>query len=143
MDEISDYKIKFSNKSTKRVTGVLFASESSSSETLCSAWAVFNEAETSLSLPRSCSIGFHYLMNGENHLSGPFECEPGSLWNLDIFSKDDDNSLAMLQPSAGIGIIIIKIFFFKYDNKVIMNDYLTDHWNLMPATYIIIAIHVW
>ena len=142
MDEIGDYKIKFSNKSTKRVTGVLFASESSSSETLCSAWAVFNEAETSLSLPRSCSIGFHYLMNGENHLSGPFECEPGSFWNLDICSRDDDNSLAMLQPSPGI-IYNQNFFFVKCDNKVIINDYFTDHWNLMPATYITIAIHVW
>lgn len=89
MSDSRGYQVKYSNKASKPVSGVIFAADDSSSVTEpCSAWAVLKDREVSLVIPTVASIGFQYFSNGRKCLIGPYSCEKDKSWVVTVEGED-------------------------------------------------------
>ena len=95
------YHIKFSNQATKKVSGVLFASDSIVQDALTSVWMLFKDRQSAVVIPAGVSIEFQYTLNGERYKTGQCSCENDKVWRLSI--KNDkvelssDSETGMLQ----------------------------------------------
>ena len=83
-----DFKILYSNEATKKLTGVIFASDDDSTSP-CSAWGVFKERKSLTFIPETSTISFEYCRNGEAVSTGSLSTMIGSSWFLTTEGEDE------------------------------------------------------
>ncbi len=89
---MAGYEVRISNTATKLQTSVLFASEDTASNDLCSAWEVFNQRHTSLILSKALFISFQYFINGERVSLGPYSCERNKSWIVTTTNDGEEDN---------------------------------------------------
>ena len=114
MSNSSGYQVKFSNKATRLLTSVLFASnDSSTNDGLWSAWTVFSSRHSSLIIPKTLQISFQYFLNGERVSLGPYSCEKDKSWIVSVTENgtESEDSSTVLKPeltgNKGAGTTIV------------------------------------
>ena len=101
-----DFKILYSNEATKKLTGVIFASDDDSTSP-CSAWGVFKERKSLTFIPEASTISFEYCRNGEAVSTDSLSAKIGSSWLLT--TEGEDETVILKETTRKIAVYMLYV----------------------------------